>query len=45
MYKADRAAKIVDGECTMCADGDWPRDATSCPVCDAEIPEQEEDEE
>ncbi len=43
----ERAAMIdEDGECTMCADGAWPEDAISCPICDAEIPDEDaEDEE
>ena len=30
-----------DGECRMCQAGEWPRDAETCPVCDAELPGEE----
>lgn len=43
MNKQDKAAWLdEDGECRMCSDGDWPRDAVTCPVCDAEIPDEED---
>lgn len=45
MNKQDKARWLdQDGECLMCRDGEWPRDAPSCPVCDAEIPDEQENE-
>jgi hypothetical protein len=26
------------GPCALCADGDWPAGAVTCPRCDADVP-------
>ena len=40
MNKQDKANWLdEDGECRMCQNGEWPADALSCPVFDAEVPE------
>ncbi len=43
MNRNDRRSLIEDGECKMCSDGSWPQSATTCPVCDVVLPEDEDE--
>ncbi len=42
MHRLEREARMDGGVCTMCADGEWPSEALTCPVCDAEIADDED---
>lgn len=36
-------AEEWDEPCSLCEKGEWPKNAMSCPECDAEIPDNIDD--
>lgn len=44
LYTRDRSSWLdEDGECIMCERGEWPLGAVTCPICDAETPDDLEE--